>query len=422
MHIQNRTATVIFNFIIGALAALATWIQFLSFGHDAWRLFATWVTLVAAIYYMLDAIVALLAKRRPVGAEFCPMLQGGLIVSGITLLLIRIICYAMDSYIPSAGGNVMLSEFILPVLMIVTWVMFNQKGKWRVYEPFYWLALPGIYAFAILVSGEFMPHNARLIYPYEFLDYPSIGIDTMLWWFAIFAVVILIVGYIFWILDFAMSGKLSKHIVMPKIKTVVIEEEVEDEKTIPEVVEKPEEKPVKLVTTGSRNLPVIKAQAAKKSQAQSQPTKPTQNNQNSKSPDIKVKESTKPKASSEKSKADATEKTSKPSTPPVRIIEKVEIAETKKPQSPKTGGTGSNKAEVSEKSDSDKSEKNNKAEKPSKSDKPNSSQEIIIADDKKSASTKAEKASTKEDSGIKPQASVEKISSTESTKSEKPQA
>lgn len=387
MHIQNRTATVIFSFIIGVLAALAAWIQFLSFGHDAWRLFATWVALVAAIYYILDAVVALLAKRRPVGAELCPMLQGGLIVSGITLLLIRIICYAMDSYIPGAGGNVMLSEFILPVLMIMSWVMFSQKGKWRAYEPFYWLALPGIYASAILVSGEFMPRNARLVYPYEFLDYPSIGIDTMLWWFAIFAVAILIVGYIFWILDFAMSGKLSEHIVMPKIKTVVIEEEVEDEEATPEVTEKPEEKPVKLVTTGSRNLPVIKAQAAKKSQSQPQTTKPAQNNQNHKPSDTKTtKEPAEPKTP-EKPKADTTEKTSKSSsTPPVRIIEKVEIAEVKKPQPSKSDGA---KLEKPEKSD--KPEKDNKTEKPSKSDKPNSSQEIVVADGKKSVAPKPEK-------------------------------
>lgn len=262
MHIQNRTAMVTFDFIIGILAGLATWIQFASFGDNAWRLFATWVALVAAIYYIVDALVALLSKRRPIGAEVCPMLQGGLIVSGILLLLIRIVYYVLDSYIPSVGMNVILIEFILPILMIMSWVMFSTKGKWRAYEPFYWLALPAVYVALILVSGELMPRSASLVYPYEFLDYPSIGIDTMLWWLAIFATATLIVGYIFWILDFALSGKLAEHIVMPKIKTVVIEEEVEDEE--PEVVEKPKEKPVKLVTTGSRNLPVIEAQQAAK--------------------------------------------------------------------------------------------------------------------------------------------------------------
>lgn len=351
MHIQNRTAMVTFDFIIGILAGLATWIQFASFGDSAWRLFATWVALVAAIYYIVDALFALLAKRRPIGAEVCPMLQGGLIVSGILLLLIRIIYYMLDSYIPSVGVNVILIEFILPVLMIMSWVMFSAKGKWRAYEPFYWLALPAVYVALILVSGELMSRSASLVYPYEFLDYPSIGIDTMLWWFAIFAVAILIVGYIFWILDFALSGKLAEHIVMPKIKTVVIEEEVEDEE--PEVIEKPKEKPVKLVTTGSRNLPVIEAQQATKraKNAQAKPKTSANDGKSSKTVEAKPQvtnakkteqtaakpktekgttpkaQDTKPKESdTQKPKPSAKAEENKPaSTPPVRIIEKIDL-------------------------------------------------------------------------------------------------
>ena len=388
MHIQNRTAMVTFDFIIGILAGVATWIQFVSFGDSAWRLFATWVALVAAIYYIVDALFALLAKRRPIGAEVCPMLQGGLIVSGVLLLLIRVVYYALDSYIPSVGVNVILIEFILPILMIMSWVMFSVKGKWRAYEPFYWLALPAVYVALILVSGELMSRSASLVYPYEFLDYPSIGIDTMLWWFAIFATAILIVGYIFWILDFALSGKLAEHVVMPKIKTVVIEEEVEDEE--PEVIEKPKEKPVKLVTTGSRNLPVIEAQqAAKKAKSARGNSKatPANNGKNdepktktapvnsgkdgeavgikpqandakkTKQTEVKPKtekgtmpktQDTKPKESDTKKPKPSTkaEENKPTSTPPVRIIEKIDL----------TGDKGSEKKTESTKKLSTKQE------------------------------------------------------------------
>ena len=84
MHIQSRAAMIVFNFVIGVLAALATWIQFFSFGNDAWRLLATWVALIAAIYYILNATAVLFSKRRIIGLELCPVLQGGLIVAGIT--------------------------------------------------------------------------------------------------------------------------------------------------------------------------------------------------------------------------------------------------------------------------------------------------------------------------------------------------
>lgn len=322
---------IVFNFVIGVLATLATWIQFSSFGNDAWRLLATWVALVTAIYYILDASALLFSKRRAIGLELCPVLQGGLIVAGITLLLVRIVCYVMDSYLPSAGLNSLLIDLILPLLMIMSWVMFSIKGKWRAHEPFYWLAMLAAYFCAILASGEFMSRSARMIYPYEFLNYPSIGIDTMLWWLAIFVAVILIVGYIFWILDFALSGKLSKCIVMPKIKTVVIEEEVEDEEPEPEAVEKPEEKPVKLVTTGSRNLPVIRAQTAKKAS-----TKPssTQAKKTEQKPTPISSNSSQSKTSDAKKSSSKTEKSTKntqttANTAPVRIIAKINIADDK---------------------------------------------------------------------------------------------
>lgn len=359
MHIQSRAAMIVFNFVIGVLAALATWIQFSSFGNDAWRLLATWVALIAAIYYILNATAVLFSKRRIIGLELCPVLQGGLIVAGITLLLIRIVCYAMDSYLPSAGLNFLLIDLILPLLMIMSWVMFSIKGKWRVHDPFYWLAMLTAYFCAILASGEFMPRSARMIYPYEFLNYPSIGIDTMLWWLAIFAAVILIVGYIFWVLDFALSGKLSKCIVMPKIKTVVIEEEVEDEESEPEVVEKPEEKPVKLVTTGSRNLPVIRAQAAKKAS-----TKPssTQAKKTDKKSTTISSNSSQSKTSDTKKSSSKTEKPTKntqttANTAPVRIIAKINIAD-EKPTSEKpeqnTTPTSQTTKRQSEKAQTDK--------------------------------------------------------------------
>lgn len=217
------------EFLIGALSAFAVWGQFTSFGYDAWRLLSTWVALVAAVYYLASALVTLIWHRRPIGREYCPMLQGGIIVTALFLLILRVICYSLDVFVPGTVSNIWLIEFLLPILMLLEWVLFSKKGVWRYFEPFYWLAFSLIYFTAILVSAEFMPRTAPLIYSYEFVNYPVVGIDQMLWWLAIFAAIILIVGYVLWLLDFALSGQLARHVVMPRIKTVIVEEEVIDE-------------------------------------------------------------------------------------------------------------------------------------------------------------------------------------------------
>ena len=69
-----------------------------------------------------------------------------------------------------------------------------------------------------------MSSSAVLRYPYEFLNWPEIGIENMLWQLAVVATFVLIFGYLCWLIDFAMSGKLAQAVVLPHIKTVIIED------------------------------------------------------------------------------------------------------------------------------------------------------------------------------------------------------
>ncbi len=64
------------------------------------------------------------------------------------------------------------------------------------------------------------------MYPYEFLNYPEIGLDEMAWWLAIFISLELAFGYLILCLDLLIGGRLSKYIVLPKIKTIIIEEDI----------------------------------------------------------------------------------------------------------------------------------------------------------------------------------------------------
>lgn len=50
----------------------------------------------------------------------------------------------------------------------------------------------------------------------------------MVWWIALVSLIILVIGYSLFLLDFALSGAVHRYIVLPKIKTIIIEEEIED--------------------------------------------------------------------------------------------------------------------------------------------------------------------------------------------------
>lgn len=228
MYIKTRVVTAVFRLSISALSVFASWLLFHIFGNEAWRLFPTWIMLMAAVYYFSLAFFPVFSKRRDSGRVFCPTLQGAIVVSGMIIAIFRLVFDTAGVKIAGLeGAGMILVNFVLPMLFLLDWVLFTKKGRWRAVDPFYWLALLICYGAWILLSAEFMNTDAVLRYPYGFLNYNTIGIDFMLVWFVVIAVVTLALGYVCVVLDFAMSGSLAKYIVLPHIKTIVIEEEVE---------------------------------------------------------------------------------------------------------------------------------------------------------------------------------------------------
>lgn len=227
MYIKTRVVTAVFRLSISVLSAFASWLLFHIFGNEAWRLFPTWIMLIAAAYYFCLTFLPLFSKRRDSGRIICPTLQGAIVISSMTLAIFRPVFNLADIRVVGLEGiGLILVNFVLPVMFFLDWILFTKKGRWRAVDPFYWLAFLVCYGMWILLSAEFMNTDAALHYPYSFLDFNTIGIDFMLVWFAAIAVVVLALSYICVALDFAMSGKLAKYVVLPHIKTIVVEEEV----------------------------------------------------------------------------------------------------------------------------------------------------------------------------------------------------
>ena len=74
------------------------------------------------------------------------------------------------------------------------------------------------------MTTDFIPGQDGWKYPYFFLNYQANGVDNLILWTLLISVVVLAIGYILVLLDYTISGQLNQHIVMPKIKTIVIEE------------------------------------------------------------------------------------------------------------------------------------------------------------------------------------------------------
>lgn len=227
MYIRKRFISAGYKILVSLLAIAATSMLFVVYGVDAWRLFSTWSMLLIATYFFLSGIVVAISKKRETGKVPCVMLQGMCITASATLVLMECLSFTGLLTVPGVGGfGIALINFIVPVFVLFDWILFSKKGFWHVIDPWYWLAWIICYFTVMTLTANYLPESTLLLYPYEFLNYPEIGLDQMAWWVAIFVSLELAFGYLMLVLDLLIGGRLSKYIVLPKIKTIIVEEKV----------------------------------------------------------------------------------------------------------------------------------------------------------------------------------------------------
>lgn len=301
MYIQNKPASALYKMFIGILALVGFWCSLSEFGLSAWRLFSTSILLLAALYYLISALVLALSHRRTAGQPPCPMLEGLIIVSMSFLCVTTIICHLENIPFAGAGGwHASLIYFVLPFLVLSDWIIFAKKGQWHLGYPFYWLAPLVVYAALIILTGISLPADNPLRYPVSFLNLEATSLPEMLEWFAIIAVLVLVYGYVLFLADMATSGQISKHIVLPRVQTIVLEDDQPAAPQAEPVIERIE---VKLEPMPRQKRPAGKTTAHKNSSAS---TKKTANTDGIKKPNKTTPKTKNTKSQSAKNRATAT--------------------------------------------------------------------------------------------------------------------
>lgn len=218
MHNYSKTFVVGYKLLIGLLSLLALIILFLAVGADAWRFFSPFLLILSGAYFLLNAAVLCFSSKRALNQNLCPMFEGLLIISYLlqcgTLLFYQ---QATWPELPFLAGA--LTYFILPILILVDQILLNRKGTWQVYDPLYWLAPPIAYAAWIILSAEFLPADT-LLYPLHFLNINQVGIHSFFLWSVFFMLLTTILGYILFLIDYIVSGRLAKRVVLPHIRVV----------------------------------------------------------------------------------------------------------------------------------------------------------------------------------------------------------
>lgn len=230
MYIHSKPAAAFYKLALGALALFLEWFILSQFGWTALRFFSTWVLFLSAIYFLSSALQLAMSDRNGSGKNPCPMLEGMIILAFFLISGTVISAQANGFALPNLAIWVKIFVAgVLPILTLLDWILFVQKGRFTVMMPFYWLALPLCYVATMIFTAELLPATVTYRYPLEMLNYLEFGWYQMFLLMLIIAIVCLAVGYVLFLSDFALSGKLAKKIVMLHIRTVEVG--ANDEKT-----------------------------------------------------------------------------------------------------------------------------------------------------------------------------------------------
>ncbi|NLZ46682.1 MAG: Pr6Pr family membrane protein [Clostridiales bacterium] len=136
-----------------------------------------------------------------------PKAKGGVTV-GITItFLIYHFMLVPQAFSMGDGFNLwtlpnLLVHYIVPIMVIADWLLFDKKCNYRPYQPITWLLIPFVYFVFAMVRGFF---GGAIFweskYPYFFLDADKIGYLGVFKYFFVLAILITVLGYIFYGID-----------------------------------------------------------------------------------------------------------------------------------------------------------------------------------------------------------------------------
>lgn len=214
--------SLFYKLLASVASGIVLFIQYSQLGTNAWQLLETWLLMITAGYFLIAVFVEWFHRKQSIPhRSFCPLLQGMIITVGISLSVLRI-------WLDIPGFISYIQLLVIALLAAIDWALFTKKGGWGIGYPWYWLGIIISYFCIIILTANLMPQG-DWAYPYYFLNYLELGADNLVLWVVLTSVIVLITGYVFVSLDYTASGQLGRHIVMPKIKTIIIEEPLVDE-------------------------------------------------------------------------------------------------------------------------------------------------------------------------------------------------
>lgn len=179
------------------------------------RALMSYYTLQSNVICLIAFIIVLTLELldRQYKTDIYYLIKGGLVITiAITAIIYHIALapggFQMDA-LQNSISNKMLANFLVhtvsPLLVLLDYILFDEKGHFKFFYPILWLIQPLNYVVYVYtysnLGGSFYNIGGSRQFAYFFLDYNELGYMGVLKWLLIIILGILIISEILLILD-----------------------------------------------------------------------------------------------------------------------------------------------------------------------------------------------------------------------------
>lgn len=204
MRINNRYIKAVFKLTISVLGFYGLALSMNIFtpkpDFSLLRFFTDLSNLLSAAYFLAAAVVILFSKKNI--ATFFPLLKG---IVTMSLTLTMLVAHFMLGGCTSGGIfslSLLFLHYICPIMVIIDWLLFDEKSLVKWYYPLLWVAAPLVYLGFTMLSGYIARCEGKLPqYPYWFLDVDILGVRGVITYVLVLLAAFTALGYVFFAAD-----------------------------------------------------------------------------------------------------------------------------------------------------------------------------------------------------------------------------
>lgn len=202
MRIRSQLASVLYKLVIFLTAAAGVLSVCGVFAHrpDVSQLwdYAVFSGSLCALFYFVSVLYGLFSNR-----EFFPRLRGALLI----LLFVSVSMDAASlSGLRGTEFSYVLLHQILPAMVLLDWLLFGEKDRFRWTSPLLWLILPDLYFAGLILRAVLFSGG----WQYAFLNYDLVGVKHCALTLLLLNFFALAMGYLLVSIDRLTAGKKKK--------------------------------------------------------------------------------------------------------------------------------------------------------------------------------------------------------------------